>query len=428
MPQENLKLTSRAALLASIAACFPIIAHSAPVARVDFAVGNVAAVSPNGQTRQITKGTSIDEGEMIATNNGRAQLRFTDGAYVSLQPQSEFRIDKYQYQGQQDGSEKGFFSLLKGGLRTITGLIGRSNKQNYQVNTAVATIGIRGTEYTIQYGSSITGTVGEGEIEVCNGAGCLNVTNGESYYVQNQDVKPQLTDKGTDLPPAPPDNPPADFKKGDNVGPDGFSGSFVLAGKQFLDYVEGSMCDGACIGAGSGEFEFDANGNLLSFGRVPVTAVQMGGNDGIMAWGTFVSASSSFGEISHFVAGTPVPSADLSSLAIGKVTGFYSLIGSTPVTNSANQVVGSLNGATLRVDFSGSLAAQASMSWTINGAPLSATLSGFAGPFVGGLSGSCGVNCSVNADAQVFGPNAIRAGMVYDINSNLIGAAAFAKQ
>lgn len=67
---------------------------------------------------------------------------------VSLQPQSEFRIDDYQYAGQTDGQEKGFFSLLKGGLRTITGWVGRTHRENYKVTTNVATIGIRGTEYS----------------------------------------------------------------------------------------------------------------------------------------------------------------------------------------------------------------------------------------------------------------------------------------
>ena len=86
---------------------------------------------------------------------------------------------------------------------------------NYQVTTSVATIGIRGTEYTIQYGQSIAGTVGEGQIDVCNGAGCLSVTNGESYYVQNDAIKPVLTNKHTDLPPPPPENPPTEFVEGD---------------------------------------------------------------------------------------------------------------------------------------------------------------------------------------------------------------------
>ena len=212
MPQNRFNLTGRAALLALISAAYPAIGYCAPAARVDFAVGNVTAVGVNGQSRPLGKGAQIEQGDTVNTNGGRAQLRFTDGAYVSLQPESQFRIDQYRYEGKQDGNEKGFFSLLKGGLRTITGLVGRTNKSNYQVSTSVATIGIRGTEYTIQYGKSVTGTVGEGEINVCNGAGCLSVTNGESYYVQGQDSRPVLTEKRTDLPPPPP--PPDFFARG----------------------------------------------------------------------------------------------------------------------------------------------------------------------------------------------------------------------
>src|SRR5882672_9860199 len=173
MQQSRLKHTTLAALMASIAAAFPVVAQGAPAARVDFAIGDVAAVNKAGQSRTVAKGTVIEEGETINTNNGRTQLRFTDGAYVSLQPQSEFRIDQYRYEGKQDGSERTYISLLKGGLRTITGLVGRTNKKNYQVTTTVATIGIRGTEYTIAYTNSITGSVGEGEIDVCTGTGCV---------------------------------------------------------------------------------------------------------------------------------------------------------------------------------------------------------------------------------------------------------------
>jgi hypothetical protein len=52
---------------------------------------------------------------------GRAQLRFTDGAYVSLQPQSEFAIRDYRFDGKTDGTERGFFGLLKGAMRTVSG-------------------------------------------------------------------------------------------------------------------------------------------------------------------------------------------------------------------------------------------------------------------------------------------------------------------
>src|SRR5262245_50766176 len=161
MSNREFRLNARAVLLGLVAAAYPVIGFTAPAARVDFTTGNVTAVGPGGKSRALAKGAQVEQGETIATNNGRAQLRFTDGAYVSLQPQSEFRIDQYRFDGKQDGNEKGFFSLVKGGLRTITGLVGRNNKNNYQVTTSVATIGIRGTEYTIQYGQSVTGTVGE---------------------------------------------------------------------------------------------------------------------------------------------------------------------------------------------------------------------------------------------------------------------------
>jgi len=446
MPQDRFNLNVRAALLAAIASAYPVIGYSAPVAQVDFAVGNVTAVGSNGQSRTLGKGAQIEQGDTVNTNGGRAQLRFTDGAYVSLQPQSEFRIDQYRYEGKQDGSEKTFVSLLKGGLRTITGFVGRTNKKNYQVATTMATIGIRGTEYTIQYGQSITGTVGEGEIEVCNGAGCLNVTNGESYYVANQDVKPQRSNKGTDLPPDPPP-PPPQIREGEHVDESGDPCTLfpkkctqekstppsppppikVLAGTQTLDTLKIDFCDGVCKGGGAGTtVVFDDKGKLLDFGgEVPAT-VQMRGNDGIVAWGTFTD-SSGFGLLTHFVAGLPVPTSDLANL--GGSTATYSLIGATPVTDSSNNTIGTLNSASLTVVF-GLGTVGVDMNWTINGAPLSAALTGSG---EGGTSfsacGSCGLSCSVNADILLFGANAVRAGMIYDIFDPIrsidgIGAAA----
>jgi hypothetical protein len=143
------RLSPQGMLVAALSAAFPSAILAAPAARVEFAIGNPVAISPSGQSRSLVKGVQVESGETVSTNNGRVQLRFTDGAQVSLQPQSEFRIDEYRFDGKADGSERGFFSLFKGGLRTITGLVGRTNRKNYQVTTTVATIGIRGTEYTI---------------------------------------------------------------------------------------------------------------------------------------------------------------------------------------------------------------------------------------------------------------------------------------
>ena len=108
------------ALLVALAAAFPVVSYAASAANVNFSTGSVVGINAAGVQRPLTRGADIGNGDTIRTGEGgRAQIRFSDGAMVSLQPQTEFRIDDYQYSGKADGKEKGFFSLLKGGLRTI---------------------------------------------------------------------------------------------------------------------------------------------------------------------------------------------------------------------------------------------------------------------------------------------------------------------
>ena len=188
-------------LMAALLTAYPALAQAAGAASIDFAAGRVTAISASGE-RPLTKGAEIGNGDTIRTADGsRAQVRFSDGALVSLQPRSEFRIDNYEFSGKEDGQEKGFFSLLKGGLRTITGFIGRTHRNNYKVSTAVATIGIRGTEYTVQVQEDGTTQVhtGEGLIEISGTAGSLLLASGESGIVR-PDAPPQRTEIRPQLP------------------------------------------------------------------------------------------------------------------------------------------------------------------------------------------------------------------------------------
>ncbi len=164
-------LTQEATLALAISAAFPASAFAAEVARVQFAAGQASATTADGRVRTLARGADINEGDTVNTEQGRVQLKFRDGALVSLQPRTAFRIDEYAYRGTADGSEKGFFSLLRGGLRTITGVIGRSNSDSYRVRTQTATIGIRGTEYIAQVGNSLNVSVGGGRIALTNDAG-----------------------------------------------------------------------------------------------------------------------------------------------------------------------------------------------------------------------------------------------------------------
>ncbi|MBX9961932.1 MAG: FecR family protein [Burkholderiales bacterium] len=438
MNQHYFKLGGRGILMLAVASAYPTAAHSAPAARVEFAAGNPTAQGPSGTVRALAKGAEIGSGDLVDTKDGRVQLRFVDGAYVSLQPQSQFRIDDFRFNGQQDGSERGFFSLLKGGLRTITGLVGRNNKNNYQVTTTVATIGIRGTEYTIQYGKSITGSVGGGEINVCNAGGCLNVVNGESYYVASPDVKPQLTDKKVDLPPQQPQTAPTNFTQGDTrttLDPAGF----ILTGTQTVHLAYAAGSTPTFLASTTAVFDESGAMRQANFGSVKTWngPVLEQGNDGIIAWGRWTgdyvrdASGNPIADLTatslHYVAGLPTPSADLAAFSTAQLKGEYQLIGGTTPTWSSGGVAGTLTGASLVAEF-GASRVTGSVSVNVGGVNYSGTNTGFmttGGTFsTFGSSGGGGLMFS----GFFAGANAIRAGMAYDLSipgGQVQGAATF---
>lgn len=146
-----------------IFAGLPSFAAAADAGSVTMLVGRGTALSPDGNVRALAKGDPVFAGELINTGtNSFLNLKFRDGGLVTLRPNSRFEISEYRYDGDapaaaeaaaptgatpQTGSGRAFFRLLKGGFRAVTGLIGKSDRNDYAAVTPVATIGIRGTDY-----------------------------------------------------------------------------------------------------------------------------------------------------------------------------------------------------------------------------------------------------------------------------------------
>ncbi len=119
----------------------------AEIGTVQFALGDVRIIGPNGVSRAGVKGALINEGDSVTVGPAAsAQLKMVDGGLLAIRPDTQMKFDEYKFSGREDGSERSVMSLLRGGFRSITGAIGRINKNNYRVNTPTATIGIRGTD------------------------------------------------------------------------------------------------------------------------------------------------------------------------------------------------------------------------------------------------------------------------------------------
>ena len=198
-------------LVIALASIYPLQSRAASTAGVaQFTAGEVNVRRPDGGTAPLSKGKDLESGESILTGiNGRAQVKFTDGGLISLQPNTEFKIASYVDKA--DPKEDRFLvDLLRGSMRAITGLIGKRNRENYKVNTATATIGIRGSGFNVGYNpdGSVGVTTEFDSIEVCNAGGCVGLTAGESVRVVNSAEAPVRTNVKASLPTPGPEQEP----------------------------------------------------------------------------------------------------------------------------------------------------------------------------------------------------------------------------
>ncbi len=135
--------------IAFCAAALALPARAEPAGKV-LTAGGDALVLRGSQILRISSGSAIESGDQIHTGaDGKALIVFTDSGLIWIRSNSDFVVDEYSYANGQGGRESAFFSLLKGGARSVTGLIGRRNRMSYRLRVSVATIGIRGTDFSV---------------------------------------------------------------------------------------------------------------------------------------------------------------------------------------------------------------------------------------------------------------------------------------
>jgi hypothetical protein len=135
-------------LVAAMCAAPALAQTQEPAGRILWSFGQVERVGADGVAKPLAKGDAVFEGDVIrSAANSHAQLVMSDEALMAVRAGSSVRLSEYRYAGREDGSERAVIELLKGGLRSVTGAIGRSNKDNYQLKNDTHVIGIRGTDH-----------------------------------------------------------------------------------------------------------------------------------------------------------------------------------------------------------------------------------------------------------------------------------------
>lgn len=170
-------------LLLPLLLALPLTAVAAPEAgTVVLLTGQATALGSDGTVRKLSKSAPVFPGDVVSSGVGSyVNLKFADGAFFLLRPETRFQIEQFEFTAQPAAvpapsapvatapaapkpaapvaplvtastqaapTSRAFFRLVKGGFRSVSGLIGKLNREDYRVSTPVATIGIRGTSYS----------------------------------------------------------------------------------------------------------------------------------------------------------------------------------------------------------------------------------------------------------------------------------------
>jgi len=421
-------------LVMALAAIYPLQVCAAPSAGVaQFIAGDVNVRRADGGTTALVKGKDIESGQAILTGaTGRAQVRFSDGGLVSLQPNTEFKVANYVDKA--DPKEDRFLvDLLRGSMRAITGLIGKRNHDNYKVTTTTATIGIRGSGFNVGYNpdGSLGVTTELDAIVVCNAGGCVGLTAGESVRVINSTDAPVRTNVRANVPtPAPErdpitvgdkvdDNGKADLIKADGPVPPTTSpntGTFTNLTAVTHYHLPPVTSDpngnfagpvaSASVVMDTGKVsEFEASGYVFkpTINTAAGSFGSMATND-FIGWGNWASATkngaTSLAQL-HYIVGQATP---VLPTTVGIAS--YTLIGGSAPT-SYTGTSGTLNSATFSVNFD---------PVQIGGPMLSVNINTSFGNVVENFvyfSSSSFASGSGAVKGMFTGPNANRAGLIY---------------
>ena len=114
--------------------------------------GPLLVKKPDGAVKVLSIKSEVQQGDtLISEKNTYARIKFLDSSEITLQPNTQFKIEKFAFDEAKPDRDNAFFTLLRGGLRSITGALGKRSHDKIIFNTPTATVGIRGTTFIMEY-------------------------------------------------------------------------------------------------------------------------------------------------------------------------------------------------------------------------------------------------------------------------------------
>lgn len=435
-----------------LVACLGLTAVGHAAGRIDFSVGDVSVRDATGTALPAAKREQLGDGVTVSTSaNGRVHVRLADDTYVSLQPNSELRLDS-----ERRGVE---VTVSRGTVRVIT------RASEHRLRTPHGSIATSAAEYLLSVRDVIEISVSAGALEWCNTSRCTALREGDAARLASAG-RPEFLERAPFVSAPLPSLATPVLRRADEALPTQLPAAAMTlpSGSGYTVAMAGIFETEVPTGGippfppfevlristtrlhASGDATFIGN-DLVVYTSPQVggtgvdgyePALQVSSSDGVIGWGRwttgiwrrFTPGCPSCGEAPHrtfwnvhFVVGPPTPAADMQSLASGAFVGTYSLIGFTQPTAGTDQsIVGTQPVTGSMTAFFGSGRVEYGLGVPIGGAHYALTgnvpIDGatFAGPATVNSVVGCGgtVQCTEGRVVGTFvGPSAARAGLTY---------------
>ncbi len=145
-----------------------VSASQQSVGEVSLLIGDAWVVRADGLRQALKRGAAILVGDRVETSaNGHVHVRFIDKAAVSVRPESILEVQSYHFDAQRPHLNEVRLRVEQGTSRSISGQATEADKTRFRLNTPIAAIGVRGTDFIVQTDSSgVRATVSDGSIVV----------------------------------------------------------------------------------------------------------------------------------------------------------------------------------------------------------------------------------------------------------------------
>lgn len=192
MLARRLALLAMSALAAAAASA---AGDRTTVGSVSLVIGDARVMRSDGSQTQLRQGSEVMVGDRVETGaNGHVHLRFVDRGAVSVRPGSVLEVQSYRFDPAHPEANEVRLRVEQGTARSISGAATEIDKSRFRLNTPIAAIGVRGTDFIAQVTPrEVRAVVAQGAITVAPlGAGCSAVALGPCGGAGARDLSAEM--------------------------------------------------------------------------------------------------------------------------------------------------------------------------------------------------------------------------------------------